>query len=191
MKIKVSFFFLLMLASLLLSHAYLSLAAFISAAIHELGHILAARKCSISLGEMRLGIFGAQITPKTSLCSYKNEILLAIAGPLANLLTATLLLLLCNESEGFWGMLFQTSLFLGILNLLPIDDFDGGRILRCSLLLFFSPQRVSSILQVISFILVLSLWIFSVYLLLRASASLSLFTFSLSLFCKTFLKQKI
>ena len=190
MKIKVSFFFLLMFFSLFLSHSYLSLAAIVAAALHELGHILAARICSIPLSEMKLGIFGAAITPNNNLCSYKKEIFLAVAGPMVNLLSAFLFFRFAEKSS-FISMFVMASFFLGFLNLLPIDDFDGGRIFKCILLLKFSPLKVSSVSQAVSFFLIFVLWIFSVYLLLRMSASLSLFTFSLSLFCKIFLGQKI
>ncbi len=191
MKIKVSFFFLLMLISLFLSHSYLSIAAFLAAGLHELGHIIAARLCSIPLSELKLGILGAAITTNGELCSYKKEIFLAISGPMVNIISAFLVLRHIDAPDRFGAMFVAASFFLGILNLLPIDDFDGARILKCILLLKLSPDRVDFISKRISFILIFSLWFFSVYLLLRMSASLSLFTFSLSLFCKTFLGRKV
>lgn len=191
MKIKVSFFFLVMAVSLFLSHSYISLAAFVAAILHEIGHVVAARICDIPLKEMKLGIFGAAITPDSNLCSYKKEIFLAISGPLVNILSVLLCLRMTANTNSFISMFVVSSLFLGILNLLPIDDFDGGRILKCCLLLKLPPNRVAKICDLISFLLIFFLWIFSAYLLLRLSASLSLFTFSISLFCKTFISRKI
>ena len=191
MKIKVSFFFLVMVASLLLSHSYISLAAFAAATLHELGHIIAARICDVPLKEMKLGIFGAAITPDSNLCSYKKEIFLALSGPLINMISVLLCWRSVDSANSFVSMFVVSSLFLGTLNLLPIDDFDGGRILKCCLLLKLPPDKVTKICDGISFLLIFFLWIFSVYLLLRLSASLSLFTFSISLFCKTFISRKI
>ena len=188
-KIKLSFSGAVMILALFLTHSYISIAALVAAAFHELGHIIAAKLCDIPLEELKLGIFGAALTPKSLLCSYKKEIILCIAGPLINLLFAFLLLPLFNFSE-FLSLFISTSLFLGILNLLPIYDFDGGRILFCLLSLKLSISTSTKILKTVSFILIFILWCLSVYLLLRLSSSISLFIFSISLFAKIFLSQK-
>lgn len=188
-KIKISLFGLLMLIALVLTHSYISLAAVIAAAIHELGHILAAKACHIPLNELKLDIFGASISTSTSLYSYKKEIALASAGPLINILSVLILHPLLNKSP-FGELFLATSLFLGLLNLLPIADFDGGRITRCIMCQIFSHRIAFRICQILSLLSVISLWLLSVYLLLRRSTSLSLFVFSLSLFFKLFIKQK-
>ena len=85
----------------------------------------------------------------------------------------------------------MSSFALGALNLLPISGFDGGRIFSAFLSMLFSPRTVQSVSKVISFILIFTLWCFSVYLLIKISASLSLFMFSLSLFAKIFLPDTV
>lgn len=190
LKIKLTFSGALMLLALFLTRSYLSLAAILAAAIHELGHIIAARICKISLGELKLGIFGAALTPKTMLCSYKKEIALCLAGPLVNLLSAILLYPLLKSNNGFGSLFIGASLFLGILNLLPIHEFDGGRILFCILSSRLSLKSATRAIKITSFILIFSLWSLSVYLLLKLSSSVSLFIFSLSLFAKIFLSQR-
>ena len=190
LKIKLTFSGALMLLALFLTRSYLSLAAILAAAIHELGHIIAARICKISLGELKLGIFGAALTPKTMLCSYKKEIALCLAGPLVNLLSAILLYPLLKSNNGFGSLFIGASLFLGILNLLPIHEFDGGRILFCILSSRLSLKSATRAIKTTSFILIFSLWSLSVYLLLKLSSSVSLFIFSLSLFAKIFLSQR-
>lgn len=190
LKIKITFSGALMLLVLFLTHSYLSLAAILAAAIHELGHIIVARICKISLGELKLGIFGAALTPKALLCSYKKEIALCIAGPLVNLLSAMLLYPFSGGDNSFLSLFIGASLFLGILNLLPIHEFDGGRILFCILSSRISFKIAARTIKATSFILIFSLWTLSVYLLLKLSSSVSLFIFSLSLFAKIFLSQK-
>lgn len=189
MRIRASFFFFALLFSLFISHSFEALALFIAAVLHELGHVLAAYLCDIPLDELRLGAFGASITPKYGLSSYKKEIFLALGGPLSNVVCAVLILPFA-KSGGFSELIFAASLFLSLVNLLPIDDLDGGRVLKCALLQKLSPSSVDRACSIISFFLVLTVWLISVYLLLRRSLSLSLFTFSLSLFCKIFLRQK-
>ena len=188
MKIKIGFFGIMMLLSLLLSNPSLSVPALLAAAIHELGHILAAKRMNIRLKELKLGIFGAGLLPQCASLSYGQEILLCLAGPLANGATVFLLHVLgLASTSSFCSVLCFASIALGGLNLLPVRDFDGGRMLGACLSLWFSPSVSERILTVLSFLLVWLLWGLSLYFLLRTSASLSLFVFSAALFSKLFL----
>ena len=188
MELGISFFSLLMLLSLILTRSYLSLVALVAAALHECGHILAAKLCRIPLVQMKLGIFGATLTTDRSLCSYGKEIILAAAGPLTNLLCFALCCISDAKSEA--AELFAlASLVLAILNLLPIRELDGGRIVYCALASTFSPSLASRVVSAFSFGIIFSLWALSVYLILRLGASLSLFIFSCFLFCKIFIKN--
>lgn len=187
MKIRLSFSGALMAVALFFTHSYLSISALVASFLHELGHIAAARLCKIPLKELRLGIFGAALTPTSAIYSYKKEILLAISGPLVNILSGIFMILFFDVGSGFLELFTEASLFLGVLNLLPITDFDGGRVLFCLISYEFSPKVAFTVLKTTSFILVLSLWIFSVYLLLRLSSTLSLFVFSVFLFSKLFI----
>ena len=110
-KIKLSFSGAIMIIALIFTHSYLSLAAILAAFCHELGHIIAAKLQRIPLGELKLGIFGASLTSKPLLCSYKSEIILAAAGPLVNLISAAILLPFCKND--FCALFVAASLFLG------------------------------------------------------------------------------
>ena len=188
MKLGVSFFSLLILLSLILTRSYLSLAALVAAALHECGHILAAKLCRIPLVQMKLGIFGATLQTDRSLCSYGKEIILSAAGPLTNLLCFALCCIANAKSET--AELFAlASLVLAILNLLPISELDGGRIVYCTLASSFSVECAKRVVDALSFAIIFSLWALSVYLILRLGASLSLFVFSCFLFVKIFIKN--
>jgi stage IV sporulation protein FB len=188
MKLGVSFFSLLILLSLILTRSYLSLVALVAAALHECGHILAAKLCRIPLVQMKLGIFGATLKTDRSLCSYGKEIILAAAGPLTNLLCFALCCIANAKSET--AELFAlASLVLAILNLLPISELDGGRIVYCTLASSFSVECAKRVVDALSFAIIFSLWTLSVYLILRLGASLSLFVFSCFLFGKIFIKN--
>jgi stage IV sporulation protein FB len=156
--------------------------------LHELGHIAIARICSIQLAELRLDIFGAALSPSSTTYSYRSEILLCLGGPLANIATATLLYTL--PQTPFLSTLTASSIGLALINLLPIQGFDGGRILSATLSHFLTLKTVLLLCSAVSFIFIFMLWTFSVYLLLRCGASLSAFIFSLSLFSKIFLGSK-
>lgn len=189
LKIRLSISGILMVIALITTHSYISLAALLAAAIHELGHVLTAHFLNIPLQEMKLGIFGASLSLSDSFLSYKKEIILAAAGPLTNIACVLLSIFLFDIQNDFFELFISSSLFLGILNLLPILDFDGGRILLCLLSLKISPNAAHQILKISSFILIFTLWALSVYLLLKLSSSLSLFIFSISLFAKLFISK--
>ena len=189
-RLSISLFGTLMMISLFLTHSYLSLAALAAAFIHELAHIAVARAVGVELSRLRLDIFGASLMMSGELSSYKKEAAVAIAGPLSNLLLFALLLPFSSEENEYLSLFMGASLFLGLLNLLPIKDLDGGRVLFCALASFFSLDTAQAIIRVLSFLTIFSLWSLSVYLILRLGASLSLFIFSSSLFCKTFLSER-
>ena len=190
MKIRIGFFAVMLGLSLVLTHSHFALAAFLAALLHEFGHILAARLCGIPLYECKIGLFGAGLFPEEALFSYGREIILCAAGPLTNLLFALLgLLYISGNPSAFLEYFVFSSFAFGLLNLLPIRDFDGGRVLQALLALRFSPTTVERTIWLLSFFCILFLWSISVYLLLRASSSLSLFVFSLSLFCRIFIRD--
>ncbi len=189
MKIKITFFGGVMLVCLVLTRSYLSLAALVAAALHELGHIYAARLCGIELGELKLDIFGAALRAPLGVCSYGSEILLAAAGPAVNLLIFGAVQLLGGRP--WWLELFgSASLTLGVLNLMPIRDLDGGRIVYCLIARRGSEAAARRAVGLLSGVLICGMWMLSVYLLLRAGVSLSLFVFSISLFCRLFAGEK-
>ena len=76
---------LLMLAQERLSH---TLSLLLAAALHETGHLLAARLLRISLSSFHISILGAQLQLKDPLLSYRREWLLCAAGPLFSLFFA-------------------------------------------------------------------------------------------------------
>lgn len=189
MRISVSFFGIVITASLFFTHAYLSLAAILAAALHELSHILAARVLGVKLSYLRLDIFGAAIGISGEISSYKKEAAVALAGPLANLILFCLSLPFLDENNGFLSLFASASLFLGLLNLLPVKELDGGRVLFSALASVLSLRAAQRAVGVTSFLFIFALWSLSVYLLLRLGASLSLFIFCSSIFCKTFVNS--
>ena len=183
MKIKISFFGVLMIATIAFTRSYISLAALLSAFLHELGHIFAARICGVPIKELRLDIFGASLVIQKAICSYGREIFVAASGPTVNILMCIGLLGI-YRTNAFFSLLFAASLFLAVLNLLPIQDFDGGRILYCSVAILASERTAAHVCPVLSFMILLFLWMLSVYFLLVSGATLSLFVFSFALLCK-------
>lgn len=122
-------------------------AFFLSAALHEGGHLLALRLLDVPIFGMELHASGAVI--RTGQTTPGKEAISAAAGPLVNLL----LLLICFR-------MFPTAALINLLllayNLLPVYPLDGGRLLRLLLCAVFGIQAGEQISDFLSAILTVS-----------------------------------
>ena len=108
---------------------------FISALValqHECAHAFAAARLGYRLDKVVLMPYGAVIDGDLTGITFKDEIFVAVCGPLVNLATAALFVALW----WVWPTLYAytdtacySSLFIALLNLLPSYPLDGGRIL--------------------------------------------------------------
>ena len=113
--------------------------ALLACAIHELGHYLAIRALGGEVEVLRLTGLGAVMVPR-GMFGYREECLIALAGPAASLALA---LLSAPVEETLAGV----SLVLGLFNLLPLAPLDGGRVLRGQVCRWFGPdtgERISA-----------------------------------------------
>ncbi len=192
MKIKVSFFTVMLILSLILSASYYSAIPLLAAAAHEMGHIIAARIRGVRFSKFDIGIFGAKLSINNTLYSYADEIAVCAAGPLTNLLSADIFAIaqaLSETKSVAIDIFIFSSISLAVINLLPIKNFDGGRILCAIISSLSTPQTAEKIIGVLSFSVLFILWSVSVYMLLKVSSSLSLFVFSAYLFANIFVKD--
>ncbi len=176
---------------------------FLSAALHECGHLMAAKVMKIEIEEIRFDFSGVRICTDKNIPSYLHELILAAAGPLVNIVSVTLCMCvfsLCGVSLfnvvdaiiallggevtalGAVGFFAASSVLQGGINLLPINTLDGGRILFCASALFFGERCASAFIKATSFIAAFVLWTVALYLLLRVSSGLGIFIFSVCVF---------
>lgn len=115
--------------------------------LHEFGHIFTARAFGVLTPDVVLlpigGVARLERIPEKPL----EEFLIAIAGPLVNVLIAGLLLLFAgadlssnaaaaavdNVKIPMVDRLAAVNLFLAVFNLIPAFPMDGGRVLRAAL----------------------------------------------------------
>ena len=113
---------------------------------HECAHAFAAAKLGYKLNKIVLMPFGAVIDGDLSGISLKDEISVAIWGPLCNLLTAVFFVAwwwLTPTMYAFTDTACYTSLAIALVNLLPAYPLDGGRILRCLLARAFAKNQAN------------------------------------------------
>ena len=118
-------------------------ALFACVVLHEFGHALTARRFGVKTEHITLlpigGVAAMQELPKEP----KQEILIAIAGPMVNVLIAAVIWAYLHYSpsqftqaqldSGNWPFLYEllfVNVFLAVFNLVPAFPMDGGRVLR-------------------------------------------------------------
>ena len=184
-RLRISAPMLILLAFLLITdRTGVGALTLLAALLHECGHLAAAWGMGVTPEQLRLDLLGARMEIRGRVLSYGEEIWLAAAGPLASLL-------LFGVGACFWELaaarvLACASLLLGLLNLLPIRSFDGGRMLESFLSATVGVGAARRVMTGTSFVSLLLLWGTAVYFLLRAADGLSLLCFSLSLFFRFF-----
>ncbi len=126
--------------------AYLSLvfviALFACVVLHELGHALTAMRYGIRTRDIVLYPIGGIATLET-MPRPRQELWIALAGPLVNLIIAGALyagLRVANQpmtpfrlgatGASLAANLMTANVFLGVFNMLPAFPMDGGRVLR-------------------------------------------------------------
>ncbi|MEF2071554.1 site-2 protease family protein [Consotaella aegiceratis] len=126
------------------------IAIFACVVAHEFGHALAAKRYGIATPDITLLPIGGMARLERMPERPREEIIVAIAGPLVNVVIAAVLILalgvrfdaetlasLDNSAAGFLGRLASLNIFLVLFNLIPAFPMDGGRILRALLALKF------------------------------------------------------
>ena len=177
----------------MLSSAFRLCSFLLAVILHELGHIVAARALGVRFRRLALKQTGlCLITSEAGFPSYDDELICALGGPVAGALSALVArglgcLLPCLAP--FVQEFIPFSLALSLLNLLPLRGFDGARILTCLLschhrrhLPSLSPTDAARVVSLLSCLVLLLLWLLSIYLLLRTGSALSLYLFCLQLF---------
>lgn len=127
----------------------ISLVAFIL--IHEYGHLLAMKKCGIATkGIYMIPFMGGVAVANEKFKSAKNEVFIAIAGPLMGLVfIIPVIVIFMITHRPIFAAIASTMALINLFNLFPINPLDGGRIMKGLLYSFRSSVGFSfSILSI-------------------------------------------
>jgi Zn-dependent protease/predicted transcriptional regulator len=142
--------------------ALLICAAFVCVTLHELGHSLVAQRFGVEVKEILLLPIGGVAQLRREPRKASQELLIAIAGPLVNVLIAAILFAALRPGaldevvpfagsevfsapsvRGFAGWLLFFNTGLALFNMIPALPMDGGRVLRALLTMRVGKQRAT------------------------------------------------
>ena len=170
---------------LLTDRSPLALLPFAAAACHELGHLFAMTALGVPVQEIDITPLGAEIRTASHPANPRHAAVIHLAGPAANLLGAAMLFF--PERTAAAELFAASSLALGVFNLLPIQNLDGGHLLEV-MLSRRAPLTAERITAAASAAALGILWLAAGYLLLLCGGNLSLFIICVFLFAELYLK---
>lgn len=127
---------------------YMSFSLLFSA-FHEMGHIASMYIVKKPPRAIRIKLYGLEIS--TNSISYIEALFIALSGPIVNIILALSIYVLWLKFKVVNVDLAIINLFIGLFNLLPINNLDGGDILK-NLLLIFNIKNAENIIYNFSII---------------------------------------
>lgn len=154
-------------------------------AFHELSHIFVASMFSRKIYMINFSLFGLNVSFLENYKlkeNYLNNIIIFLAGPVANLILAII----------FYNVhfIFEINIFLAFLNLLPIKPLDGYNIFKNILLFFnFDNKTTLSLIKSINNIILVVFFLTSIYVYIKLK-NINILIFTLCIFLLQRLKEK-
>ena len=150
--------------------------------MHECAHLAALRLCGGKARKFSPAPFGLCIEYDANSLSPRGEFFVYAAGGAVNLFSAVASFLLyrfCDIDILNFGIV---SLLVGVLNLLPIQPLDGGRLLFLLLFGWCGPSLAYRVTGACTYLAALLMFLFASYMLLTTQAGLYPLLFSIFLF---------
>ncbi len=151
----------------------IGVAVIFSIVIHEAGHYAAFFLLNEPRPRMCFRALGLCLVPR-SMLSYRDEIIVCLCGPVANLLSS-LCFLVCPPPYFSATFCIQVGFLFGCIHLMPLFPLDGGRIAHALCCLLFGFRRGTHIASVLSLALLFSAAFAALYFMLFYGTAAALF----------------
>jgi hypothetical protein len=144
------------------------------------------------LNKITLMPFGAVVSGESSELNFKDELIIAFAGPITNLLVAIFFIAfwwIFPESYPYTELAVSANLSMALINCIPAYPLDGGRILSAFLSIKVRRKRaifICKLLGIIFSIIILCLFILSIF----NSINISILFFALFIFFGAISREK-
>ena len=172
--------------------AYAAILTILAALIHEGGHLI----FSLSFSHKRSALIKSDLSGfriRTKYLSYKEELIAAIGGPIANLAVGLLFLFFPfgKEFEEYATAFGVLNIMTMVSNLLPIEGYDGYKAISAiSSLIFRDNLKTDVVLYWVSFVFSCIMMFLSLYLMLRLGEGYWIFAVFFSVTLSTIIRKQ-
>lgn len=153
----------------------------LSALLHEFGHYCKAQKLGYMLVKVQLMPYGAVIVGDISGIRFKDEISVAIIGPIVNLFIGFLCVALWwifPDLYSFTQEIAIANFSLFFINLIPAFPLDGGRVLLAGLSCIIKRKKAVVICKTVSCLCVLGLIALFIVSAIKGQTNVSILFFA-------------
>lgn len=163
---------------------------FISAMLHEFGHLFCMNFFGYKVEVINFGFLNADIV--SNQIEDKKYRLILFSGCLVNFLIAFVFgILFALYNITLFKIIAYQNMGLGIFNLLPISNLDGGEIFCTFLKSKYGESIAWKVLNIVSLIFVIPIFVIGFYVLINSRYNFSLFLLSLYLISYILFKEDI
>lgn len=189
-QIYISFLFVAIIALMLATdRTGLLLPSLFAVTIHEVAHLFAMWLVDLAPKRIRLIPASVQIVRKFGV-SFKNEIFIALMGPVANLLLFAVLyfnfLSFGNVMVQYYALI---NLVVGVFNLIPVVGLDGGTVLLELLSRKMDYSRATAILKIITLIVCVTCFVLAIFMFIKGKFNPSVLILAVYFFIMFLLKM--
>ncbi len=180
-EVYVSFLFFAVVAFMLcIDRTGLVIPTLVAVLIHEMGHLFAMWLNEVSPKAIHLVPASVRIV-RGFAATDRNEWLIALSGPVANLAVAGTLGLNYHWFGNSTALRFAIlNLILGLFNLLPVRGLDGGTLLSLAVARLTTPDTAEKTVRTVT--LVLSVLTFAVAIILTIKGVFNLSAFIVAIY---------
>ena len=161
LKVKLNVSFYIALAVYFLLGQFVQFACYLLAMfMHETAHYMVAKRLFYKCSQMELSCFGAVLYGDFNYACKRDLILIALAGPVCNLVVALLTISLWWISPQTYYFTYDfvwANLGMATVNLLPIYPLDGGKVLCGILQNFFDDNYSVKLVKIFAFLVAILL----------------------------------
>lgn len=155
-------------------YAFEATSYFTAIVLHEMCHAALAAKLGYTLNQMRLMPYGAGLTGEFEGIRNRDEVAIALVGPLSNVAIAVCVIALWWLFPSVYTLteiFVYANIFTAVVNLIPLFPLDGGRALLAICSMRFDRSRVYKIMRIIGGIIAVVLCAMSVILYRKVNFS--------------------
>jgi len=189
-QVYISFLFVAIIALMLATdRTGLLLPSLFAVTMHEVAHLFAMWLVDLAPKRIRLIPASVQIVRKFGV-SFKNEIFIALMGPVANLLLFAVLyfnfLSFGNVMVQYYALI---NLVVGVFNLIPVVGLDGGTVLLELLSRKMDYSRATAILKIITLIVCVTCFVLAIFMFIKGKFNPSVLILAVYFFIMFLLKM--